>query len=52
MTIEDDRQAIADLVRRERFHRDRRRWDELADDRPDLLEPFYAAAERWLAGDA
>jgi hypothetical protein len=26
MTIEDD------LVRRERFHRDRRRWDELADD--------------------
>jgi hypothetical protein len=135
MTIEDDRQAIADLVRRERFHRDRRRWDELADDyvedsrvkttwfegtgrqfaaashemaargresihliapaeirvngdrartadgwrlksfdgiyhkdtiahkgyeiaqdelgddRPDLLEPFYAAAERWLAGE-
>jgi hypothetical protein len=129
MTIEDDRQAIADLVRRERFHRDRRRWDELADDyvedsrvkttwfegtgrefaaasrdmaqrgresihliapaeirvdweqqrelrpsyriwacaiaekgyeiaqdelgddRPDLLEAFYAAAERWLAGD-
>jgi SnoaL-like domain len=38
MTIEDDRQAIADrhaiadLVRMERFHRDRRRWDELADD--------------------
>jgi hypothetical protein len=32
MTIEDDRQAIADLVRLERFHRDRRRWDELADD--------------------
>jgi SnoaL-like domain len=28
----DDRQAIADLVRMERFHRDRRRWDELADD--------------------
>jgi hypothetical protein len=25
--------------------------DELGDDRPDLLEPFYAAAERWLAGD-
>lgn len=22
--------------------------DELGDDRPDLLEPFYAAAERWL----
>jgi hypothetical protein len=22
--------------------------EELADDRPDLLEPFYAAAERWL----
>jgi hypothetical protein len=104
MTIEDDRQAIADLVRRERFHRDRRRWDDLADDyvedsrvkttwfegtgrefaaasrevaqrgresrayaiaqkgyeiaqdelgddRPDLLEPFSAAAERLLAGD-
>jgi SnoaL-like domain len=134
MTIEDDRQAIADLVRLERFHRDRRRWDELADDyvedsrvkttwfegtgrefaaasremaergresihliapsevrvngdralcesnaqivcrsvvhgdaislkgyeigqdelgddRPDLLEPFYAAADRWLAGE-
>jgi SnoaL-like domain len=32
MTIEDDRRAIADLVRMERFHRDRRRWDELADD--------------------
>jgi hypothetical protein len=32
MTIEDDRQAIADLVRLERFHRDRRRWDELAED--------------------
>jgi hypothetical protein len=32
MTLEDDRQAIADLVRLERFHRDRRRWDELADD--------------------
>jgi hypothetical protein len=32
MTIEDDRQAIADLVRLERFHRDRRRWDEFADD--------------------
>src|SRR3954463_16183349 len=32
MTIEDDREAIADLVRLERFHRDRRRWDELADD--------------------
>jgi hypothetical protein len=32
MSIEDDRQAIADLVRRERFHRDRRRWDELAAD--------------------
>jgi hypothetical protein len=29
MTIEDDRQAIADLVRLERFHRDRRRWDEI-----------------------
>jgi hypothetical protein len=28
----DDRQAIADLVRLERFHRDRRRWDELAGD--------------------
>jgi hypothetical protein len=25
--------------------------DELGDDRPDLLEPFYAAAERWLAGE-
>jgi hypothetical protein len=23
--------------------------DELGDDRPDLLEPFYADAERWLA---
>lgn len=22
--------------------------EEIADDRPDLLEPFYAAAERWL----
>jgi hypothetical protein len=22
--------------------------DELGDDRPELLEPFYAAAERWL----
>jgi SnoaL-like domain len=22
--------------------------DELGDDRPDLLDPFYAAAERWL----
>jgi hypothetical protein len=32
MTMQDDRQAIADLVRMERFHRDRRRWDELADD--------------------
>jgi hypothetical protein len=32
MTIENDRQAIADLVRMERFHRDRRRWDELAAD--------------------
>jgi hypothetical protein len=32
MTIEADRQAIADLVRMERFHRDRRHWDELADD--------------------
>ena len=32
MTIEDDRQAIAELVRMERFHRDRRRWDELAED--------------------
>jgi SnoaL-like domain len=32
MTLEDDRQAIADLVRLERFHGDRRRWDELADD--------------------
>ena len=32
MTIEDDRQAIADLVRLERFHRDRRRWDERATD--------------------
>jgi hypothetical protein len=30
--MQDDRQAIADLVRMERFHRDRRRWDELADD--------------------
>jgi hypothetical protein len=30
--VQDDRQAIADLVRMERFHRDRRRWDELADD--------------------
>jgi hypothetical protein len=29
---DSDRQAIADLVRMERFHRDRRRWDELADD--------------------
>jgi hypothetical protein len=26
--------------------------DELGDDRPDLLEPFYAAAERWLADEA
>jgi hypothetical protein len=25
---------------------------ELGDDRPDLLEPFYAAAERWLEGGA
>jgi len=24
--------------------------DELGDDRPDLLAPFYAAAEAWLAG--
>ncbi|MEN3281237.1 MAG: hypothetical protein V7607_2377 [Solirubrobacteraceae bacterium] len=32
MTMQDDRQAIADLVRMERLHRDRRRWDELADD--------------------
>jgi hypothetical protein len=32
MTIEDDRQAIADLVRLERFHRDRRRWHEVAED--------------------
>jgi SnoaL-like domain len=30
--IVDDRRAIADLVRMERFHRDRRHWDELADD--------------------
>jgi hypothetical protein len=51
MTIEDDRQAIADLVRLERFHRDRRRWNELAADRPDLLQPFYATAERRLAGE-
>ena len=26
--------------------------DELGDDRPDLLEPFYAAADRWLEGQA
>jgi hypothetical protein len=98
MTIEDDRQAIADLVRRESIHhiapaeirvngdralcesnaqivtidweqlRDLRpsyricayaiaqkgyeiAQDELGDDRPDLLEPFSAAAERLLAGD-
>lgn len=25
--------------------------DELGDDRPDLLAPFYAAADRWLAGE-
>lgn len=26
--------------------------DEIADDRPDLLEPFYAAADAWLAQGA
>ena len=30
--VEADRAAIANLVRMERFHRDRRRWDELAED--------------------
>jgi hypothetical protein len=30
--VEVDRAAIADLIRMERFHRDRRRWDALADD--------------------
>jgi hypothetical protein len=30
--LERDRIAIAELIRMERFHRDRRRWDELADD--------------------
>jgi hypothetical protein len=30
--MESDRAAIAELIRMERFHRDRRRWDELADD--------------------
>jgi hypothetical protein len=25
--------------------------EELGDDRADLLEPFYAAAESWLVGD-
>ncbi len=25
--------------------------DELGDDRPDLLEPFYAEADRWLEAD-
>jgi hypothetical protein len=30
--VESDRAAIADLIRMERFHRDRRRWEELAGD--------------------
>jgi hypothetical protein len=58
MTIEDDRQAIADLVRLERFHRDRRRESihliapsEIRVDGDRALEPFYAAADRWPAGE-
>jgi hypothetical protein len=50
MTTQDDRQAIADLVPLERFHRDRRRRDALADGYVELVKPFYAAADRWLAG--
>jgi SnoaL-like domain len=48
MTIEDDRQAIADLVRLERFHRDRRRWDELAE---DYIEDSRVKTT-WFAGTA
>jgi hypothetical protein len=79
MTNQDDRQAIADLVRRERFHREsihliapaeirvngdrvlcesnaqivnRSVLHDVEGGRPDPREPFYAAAERWLAGEA
>jgi hypothetical protein len=66
----DDKQAIVELVRMERFWRDRCEWDrppgcytedslvrttwfhgtgrEFAKASRGMLEPFYAAAERWL----
>ncbi len=46
MTIEDDRQPIADL---ERFHRDRRRRDELAEGYE--IGQDELGDDRWLAGE-